>query len=261
MFNRILEAAENESLRLPAATLFAILLASMLLGSNPAGAQTAGPLTNERARIIDSDDADVIVNQVIIAGVDCTVDDGATILVQDEDRTRIRLTDDAGTTVGNVNITSSDDQIVARGSRDGDLGSIDTIEGGRDPDFNPGSGTVIGSTGIECDDDESRTEAGVSSGNVQAANLIRLSCEELLQRFRDDDEREAGGNGQYSNGSALADTDVQDRIVFCLEREIVNVPDDDLPDTGGLPLVGLALLGLASLIVGASVIRGVGRGE
>jgi hypothetical protein len=44
----------------------------------------------------------------------------------------------------------------------------------------------------------------------------------------------------------------------CLEKEIVQgtAADEDLPDTGGLPLLAVAVLGFVSAAAGLSVIRG-----
>ena len=45
---------------------------------------------------------------------------------------------------------------------------------------------------------------------------------------------------------------------MCLEGEIIKgtAADEDLPDTGGLPLLALAVLGVVSAAAGLSVIRG-----
>ena len=45
---------------------------------------------------------------------------------------------------------------------------------------------------------------------------------------------------------------------MCLEEEVVEgtVADEDLPDTGGLSLLALAVVGVVSAAAGLSVIRG-----
>jgi hypothetical protein len=63
---------------------------------------------------------------------------------------------------------------------------------------------------------------------------------------------------QYGDASGFADADVRAQIEVCLEEEIVEgtAADEDLPDTGGLSLIGLAVLGIVSAAACLSVIRG-----
>ena len=63
---------------------------------------------------------------------------------------------------------------------------------------------------------------------------------------------------QYEDAAAFADSGVRAQIEVCLEEEIVEgtVADEDLPDTGGLPLLALAVVGVVSAAAGLSVIRG-----
>nr|MBA2619538.1 hypothetical protein [Rubrobacter sp.] len=87
-----------------------------------------------------------------------------------------------------------------------------------------------------------------------ADELQDLSCDELLVLFR----AESSSGQQYGDASGFADSEVRAQIEVCLEEEIVEgtAADGDLPDTGGLSLIGLAVLGVVSAAAGLSVIRG-----
>ncbi len=91
-----------------------------------------------------------------------------------------------------------------------------------------------------------------------ADDVVTLECEELLERFREDDS--VSSSVQYGDDDAIfGDESVRERVEVCLREEVITETikgKKGLPDTGGPPLVGLAVLGLASLLVGASVIRG-----
>ena len=88
---------------------------------------------------------------------------------------------------------------------------------------------------------------------MAADELQKLGCDELLVLFRAE-----GSAQQYGDASGFADADVRAQIEVCLEEEIVEgtAADEDLPDTGGLSLIGLAVLGVVSAAAGLSVIRG-----
>ena len=53
------------------------------------------------------------------------------------------------------------------------------------------------------------------------------------------------------------------RFEQCLSEDVLaeTIPDRKLPFTGGMPLLFLAAIGLASLIAGATVLRAVMRRE
>lgn len=122
-------------------------------------------------------------------------------------------------------------------------------ENGSDPDAGSGS------SNRRRDDDQETLDLNTNGDDVRGLELDELECEELLREFRSTD------GGQYEDTADFATVDVRERVLVCLEREIVKGTGtgDDLPKTGGLPLLGLAALGLASVVVGASVIRGARR--
>jgi hypothetical protein len=127
------------------------------------------------------------------------------------------------------------------------------------PDDADEEGRVASSTGVACgrNDDGNNTASGDENqaGNTKNnEDLEDLSCEELLVLFR-------GGSSsgqQYEDAAVFADSGVRAQVEVCLEREIVEgtAADEDLPDTGGLSLLAVAVLGVVSAAAGLSVIRG-----
>jgi hypothetical protein len=228
--------------------LLCIALISLL--PNPVGAQ----VEEEPAIIEDTAPTNGTPDQIVIAfpeGQTCTVDAGATVTVRDPDGgddTPFTFTNGS-----NATISVEQDQII-----------ITINEEGEPPvpeDFVAGTGTVVSSTDIECMDDATGTptaETAPVEGEARNADeLADLDCDELLVLFR----AESGGGQQYGDAAAFADSDVRAQVEVCLEREIVEgtAIDEDLPDTGGLSLIGLAVLGFVSAAAGLSVVRG-GRG-
>lgn len=219
-----------------------------------AAAQTGGALADRAAQIIESaDDSDgTTANRVVVGNVNCDVGDGATITIRDADGTEITLTDG-----GNVDIEQGQGRIVIMGNGgDQNFRGVNISGGDFGPSDSTEMGTVVRSTGITCGRADSDKGDNGDKGRVKAVdNLLDLNCQELLQRSRDNIV------GQY--GNPFTNAAVEARIEVCLEQEVIDDTDtgDDLPDTGGLPLVGLVVLGIASIAAGASVIRGVGRGE
>lgn len=290
--------------------------------SQPAG-RAGDPLADETSQIIDSEDPDLVVNRVVIPKEDCTVQEGASVVVEDEDGTRVRLTDGE-----NVEITSSEDQIVAQGSQDGNLNGATLISNGSDAQFGVTNGTeegtVVRSTGITCNNevanganngdenggntggsvgddngcDGARVVENVSgTGNQQSSpfdtngTLFRVTSRVTATsdpdliffsiNVRDEngdlvatiDQEQPGTQSSFVNEGAgrffldIAAANVQYTVTVrdCAGvasddngDDIVNVPDDDLPDTGGLPvsvpascaallLVGTSLIGIAAV--------------
>lgn len=103
-------------------------------------------------------------------------------------------------------------------------------------------------------DEGGAANAGGDENEIAADDLKELSCDELLVLFR----AESGSEAQYGDAAVFADSEVRAQVEVCLEREIVKgtAADEDLPDTGGLPLLALAVLGVVSAAAGLSVIRG-----
>lgn len=222
--------------------------------------QQAGDATEQAAtRATDSlQDAAVtiespggMVDRIQIAAADCDVEKGATVTVQDGD-------DNPATFVNSGDDSRGDDVIATMSSAQGQIVIDDFVvntldefgaEGNKDSE-------VIDSTGITCGR-EAAADVGDDGNDARtvartADDLLEFSCAELLVLFR------ADGGRQYGDASRFADSDVRARIEVCLEREIVRgtAADEELPDTGGLSLVGLAVLGVVSAAAGLSVIRG-----
>ena len=216
----------------------------------------------ETARVTEgTTDTDDIVDRIVVPLAGCEVASDASVVVADNDGTNVTLTNNQ-----NVTITPDDDAVTIEGADAG--GNLtDLAPAGGDNQFGTVSETVEGelvsSEGITCgrdgeggNDDNDGANAGNDNGdNARTADELRdLGCEELLVLFR----AGSSGVGQYGNVAALADADVQARIEVCLRREVVQgtASDGDLPNTGGVSLVGLAVLGLVSAAAGLSVIRG-----
>ncbi len=82
-------------------------------------------------------------------------------------------------------------------------------------------------------------------------------CDSFLRVVRDEN---GALRGQYRDGRGDDELIVQ-RFEQCLEGDVLRntIPNRLLPDTGGAPLLGLAAIGLASLVAGASVLVAVTR--
>ncbi len=86
-------------------------------------------------------------------------------------------------------------------------------------------------------------------------------CESFLRVVRDDD---GALRRQYRDGQRRSDDElIVQRFEQCLELDVLRgtIPNKRLPDTGGAPLLGLAALGIASLVAGASVVGAITRGR
>jgi hypothetical protein len=242
---------------LVAAFLVAVLALVFLL-TVPAKAQDTSRATDaagETARITESTaDDDEIVDRIVVAAGDCRVGSDASVVVEDDDGTQARLTDG-----GNVRITADADAITIVGTGDGgNIRGIDASGGDRQfgTEGETVEGQVVSSTNVRCGRDDTGDDNATDDDNGNGAeidDLENLDCDELLVLFRGE------GQGQYGNdGTAvdLNDSQVRAQIEVCLEREIVNEPGGKLPKTGGLSLIGVAVLGAATAVAGLSVIRG-----
>ncbi len=216
-------------------------------------ARASDPLSREIAELINIGGRGDIVDRIEVEGADCTGPDvGATLTVRDGEDTVVTINN-----TGENTFEANDEQIIITRLNGGDI-MAEGIE-----DLEAGNGTVVSSTGITCGRDADSNSVGADDNDANedeartADELLDLSCEELLVLFR------AGSSSstQYGDAAALANSDVQARIEVCLREEIVEgtAADGDLPDTGGVSLLGLAVLGLVSAGAGFSVIRGGGR--
>ena len=201
------------------------------------GESATDPLEGQTADIT----ADSI-GPIAVAGCEAEAGETATITIADTEDADIEETFTDGEDVtfqfGQQGIT-----IAAEGN------GTDLTEG-----FDAVTGEVIDSEGIVCDDGEQRADGNNDGNNANTDNLENLSCDELLVLFRG----ESSSGQQYGDAAVFADSEVRAQVEVCLEREIVKgtAADEDLPDTGGLPLPALAVLGVVSAAAGLSVIRG-----
>lgn len=218
-------------------------------GDEQAAARTTDSLQD--AAVTIETDSDGTANRIEIAAADCDVDKGATVTVSDGDtsETFVDAVDPGGDVA--ATIESSQDQIVVD---DFQLDSSNFGAGGNE------DAEVTGSTGITCGRDaaantenENDDENG-GDDTKTADDLENLNCDDLLVLFR----AESSSGQQYGAASGFADSEVRAQVEVCLEKEIVQgtAADEDLPDTGGLSLIGLAVLGVVSAVAGLSVIRG-----
>jgi hypothetical protein len=233
---------------LAAMSLAALLVLALTLAS-PAAAQEGDDQAATRATdslqdavvTIQSDDAGT-VNRIEIADDDCRVEKGATVTVGDENGTPVTFVDGVARNDDDIdaNLRATADQIVVDGFVAADVEGFQT-EGEEDS-------RVTDSSGITCDSGGGQRAAADEARDDD--NLENLDCDELLVLFRGE------GEGQYGVADRLADSDVRARIEVCLKKEIVNNPGGNLPNTGGLSLIGLAVLGVVSAVAGLAVIRG-----
>ena len=202
------------------------------------------PLAGQTANIA----ADSI-GPIAVAGCEATAGETASITVANEEGdAREVFTDDEDTTFefGQQGIT-----IISEGDGTEFLGNLNGATGD--------DGKVVGSEGIVCDDSGGQRAADANAAaddenTARTENLEDLSCEELLVLFRS----ESSSGQQYEDSAVFADSEVRAQVEVCLEEEIVEgtAADENLPDTGGLSLLALAVLGVVSAAAGLSVIRG-----
>ena len=244
------------------ATFFAALLALILLAA-PAAAQDANQdddLAEETARITDSTaDDDEIVDRIVVAAGDCRVDDDASLVVEDDDGTRVRLTNG-----GNVRITADADAVTIVGTGDG--GNLDGINAsGGDGQFGTEGETVVGdvvsSTGIRCGDDDPDDPNNPNDPNAPN-NPSQEQYEDEGDLNCDDFDSQAEAQAEYEADTEDPNNlDADDDGEACEDfpyGQMVDDPDDDpLPETGGPPLLAtlcsLVALALALRVLAARI--------
>jgi hypothetical protein len=98
-------------------------------------------------------------------------------------------------------------------------------------------------------------DANSNADGVREADNFR--CEFFLRTVRDDT---GALRDQYRDGDRDDELVVQ-RFEQCVSGDVLadTIPDRRLPFTGGMPLLGLAAIGLASLVVGGAMLRAVMR--
>ncbi|CAA9498464.1 MAG: hypothetical protein AVDCRST_MAG05-2282 [uncultured Rubrobacteraceae bacterium] len=211
------------------------------------GARAATTLQDATA-VITKDESDDSVDRIEIDVAGCEVEEkGASVTVDDGDSsaTFTNAPDVAATAPDEIEATleATEDQVLITGI-DSDLNS-----GFGDS----GTGEVTSSSGITCGRDAAAAANEEDEADDQAdEDLEDLDCDELLVLFRG----ESSSGEQYEDAAAFADAEVRAQVEVCLKKEVINEPDDDLPDTGGPSLLALAILGVVSAAAGLSVIRG-----
>ena len=104
-------------------------------------------------------------------------------------------------------------------------------------------------------------EATTADANSNAGEGVReaddFRCEFFLRTVRDDT---GALRAQYRDGDRDDELVVQ-RFEQCVSGDVLadTIPNRNLPFTGGVPLLGLSAIGLASLIAGVAMLRAVLR--
>jgi hypothetical protein len=90
-----------------------------------------------------------------------------------------------------------------------------------------------------------------ADANRPEADAFR--CDFFLRAVRDDT---GALRDQYQGNEPIVQ-----RFEQCLSEDVLadTIPDRKLPFTGGMPLLGLAAIGLAAIVAGSSVLRAVTR--
>ena len=247
------------------AALSVALLALVFLLAVPASAQDdsrATDLAGEAAEIRESPtDPDVIVDRIVVAVGDCRVDADASVVVEDDDGTRVRLTN-GGNVNRNVRITADADAVTIVGTGDG--GNLDGIapSGGTDPQFGTEGetvdGDVVSSTGIRCEDDNTNNGNNPNNPNNNPSqgqyggdrNCDDFDSQAAAQANLDDNPDDSNNLDADDDGEACED--------FPFGNVIDDGDDKDLPNTGGPPLTVLA--GLCLVLASTALARSVRRG-
>jgi hypothetical protein len=114
--------------------------------------------------------------------------------------------------------------------------------------------TTADTTTSTADANLEATTANNADG-VRDADAFR--CDFFLRQVSDED---GVLFRQYSDGDREDELIVQ-RFEQCVSGDVLvdTIPDGRLPFTGGMPLLGLAAIGLVSMIAGAAVLRAVMR--
>jgi hypothetical protein len=221
------------------ALLFAAVFALTLAFVSVAGAQDdgSGIPAGTPAEGTNPDNATSPPNLVTIAE-SCTVDEGASITLEDGDGTQASFTDGQQeieiTGNGEVRIDGPDDDYI---------GDHATFPNPNDQSFDTdGDYQVATTTGIRCDGGGG-AEDGDRDDDVARRGTEGFRCEEVLEIFR------SASEDQYEFSAA--------RIEECLAREVIDDRRGKLAETGGPPLLPVAafLLIGAGIFVGRSVIR------
>ena len=192
-----------------------------------------GELAGEEVDAQDRN-ANGVVDLATIQAENCTIDPaGATLTIEDSDGTTGLLADGA-----NVEMEATDTEIRIVGTGpDGDI-FFGTV-GGEGAQF-VGDATVLRSTGVDCagGGDGDAVDDDVADGDVDDAT--------------DDQYGDGVNDGDVVDGDVV-DGDVADDAAADVVDD--TVPDKPLPNTGGVPLYGLLIVGFALVCGGSVVLR------
>ncbi|MCA1688157.1 MAG: hypothetical protein LC714_06120 [Actinobacteria bacterium] len=106
-------------------------------------------------------------------------------------------------------------------------------------------------------DPAATADAAAEDGTDTANRDGSFRCDSFLRVVRDED---GALRHQYRDGDRDDELIVQ-RFEQCLEADVLRdtIPGRRLPFTGGMPLLGLAALGLASIVAGGTLLGAVTR--
>lgn len=161
-------------------------------------------------------------NLFVISATGCTVSEGASITLEEDDGTQARFVDGRG-----VDITATDGQISMKITGDQPLSDVATFPDPNDESFDTGNEiTVATTTGINCQD---------TGANQQRA----------------DDN--AGTPSQSPDDAQYAAEDQKEAVI------VETIPDKVLVDTGGpsFSMIGVLLLSVGLVGLGILVLRRV----
>ncbi|QIN81787.1 hypothetical protein GBA63_03395 [Rubrobacter tropicus] len=211
----------------------------------------AGMMVQVRNTGDDSDRANVIGPITVSDCKELEVDSDAVVVLRGENDRAVRITNGSN----NFFVAKDTNELRITGPSGGDL------VGSNVPSLNEGGrNEIFSSSGITCRRGDAADDGGGSGGNGDGNSgntntLEDLECDELLRRFREEE------TGQYGDRSLFSDVEVRKKVEVCLEQEVIQdtAADGQLPDTGGLSLLSLAVLGAVSVVAGVSVVRGARR--
>ena len=107
--------------------------------------------------------------------------------------------------------------------------------------------TTADTTTADSVSEATTADDGSNADGVRDADAFR--CEYFLRVVRDD---RGALRAQYQDDEVVAQ-----RFEQCISADVIadTIPDRKLPFTGGMPLLFLAAIGIASLVAGAAVLR------
>ena len=130
------------------------------------------------------------------------------------------------------------------------------MAGAQEETASPEATSTTPATSTSTADQEATTaDANSNADGVRDADAFR--CEFFLRTVRDEN---GALRAQYRDGDRDDELIVQ-RFEQCVSGDVLRdtIPNRNLPFTGGMPLLGLSAIGLASLVAGVAMLRAVLR--